>query len=372
MLGAETVLPPGQSGFVSIAGVASGTGSPAPHRPDRPVHVVRLQVRAVRPGRGQTSTPAGRREDRARPLRRAGGDRRQRLRRLVGRRLRGGPGPAVPARAVPPRHQRPAGRDPRRQLPGRRPDRPPRLLHRRRARPDDRRASRRRCAGAPRPTATASTPGSAEARARPDASCRASSPRWACTPPTWTLRDTARVGVFLARTVPSGDGARARERPRAARSWAPRASTSCCRCAPGPRVHRAGARRAVPVPAGPHPQGRSARAFTRSQRFVAGLSAAAPPRPRLGVDGRASRAGSSRAAAPTCGRSGARRRSAAQVQAPQGQAAAVHRYRRPKAPATPTCSTGRSWASRSRSCSWSSSCTRRRRTSAASAPPASR
>ena len=25
-------------------------------------------------------------------------------------------------------------------------------------------------------------------------------------PPTWTVRDTARIGVFLARTVPSGDG----------------------------------------------------------------------------------------------------------------------------------------------------------------------
>ena len=28
MISAETVLPPGQSGFVSVAGVASGTGSP--------------------------------------------------------------------------------------------------------------------------------------------------------------------------------------------------------------------------------------------------------------------------------------------------------------------------------------------------------
>ena len=30
ILQAESVLPPGQSGYVSIPGVASGTGSPAP------------------------------------------------------------------------------------------------------------------------------------------------------------------------------------------------------------------------------------------------------------------------------------------------------------------------------------------------------
>ena len=40
------------------------------------------------------------------------------------------------------------------------------------------------------------------------------------TPPTWTLRDTARVGVFLARTVPSSDG-REIENARACGSWAP-------------------------------------------------------------------------------------------------------------------------------------------------------
>ncbi|HYI37546.1 MAG TPA: penicillin acylase family protein [Thermoleophilaceae bacterium] len=42
------------------------------------------------------------------------------------------------------------------------------------------------------------------------------------TPPTWTLRDTARVGVFLARTVPSSDG-REIENARALRELGPTA-----------------------------------------------------------------------------------------------------------------------------------------------------
>ena len=76
------------------------------------------------------------------------------------------------------------------------------------------------------------------------------------TPPTWTLRDTARVGVFLARTVPSSDGARDRERPRAARARPARASTSCCRCAPRARAH--GAR--PPAACFPSQPGRTAQA----------------------------------------------------------------------------------------------------------------
>ncbi len=104
VLQAETVLPPGQSGFVSIAGVAIGHRLAAPQRPDRAVHVVsatsrrcstsRARPRAHGPGvtivRGPYGVPVDHRRDR--------------LRRLVGRGLRGGPGPAVPARAVPPRH----------------------------------------------------------------------------------------------------------------------------------------------------------------------------------------------------------------------------------------------------------------------------
>ena len=176
VIGAETVLPPGQSGFVSIAGVTSGTGSP--HLNDQTGLFTSFRYKsALFNQAGATDHAEGRGEDRARALRRARDHRRQRLRRLVGRGLRGGAGPAVPARAVPPRHQRPAGRDPGRLLPRRRPDRPPRLLHRRRAGPDDRRdpadaAAARR--GLPRRHQRLGRRGAH----RPGASCRASSPRW--------------------------------------------------------------------------------------------------------------------------------------------------------------------------------------------------
>ena len=169
----------------------------------------------------------------------------QRLRRLVGRRLRGGPGPAVPARAVPPRHQRPAGRDPGRLVPGRRPDRPPRLLHRRRDRPDDRAHPAQRCCRRAEAYRDGINAWSAKARSDPVADCRASSPPWAPRRPTWTLRDTARIGIFLARTVPSGDGARAGERPRPARARRRGVRQAAAAAHPRPGDHRAQARTAL-------------------------------------------------------------------------------------------------------------------------------
>ena len=83
------------------------------------------------------------------------------------------------------------------------------------------------------------------------------------TPPTWTLRDTARVGVFLARTVPSSDG-REIENARALRELGPA----------GLRQAAAAAHRRQPCPRCPPPAGSSrpspgARASRRRRRSSA-------------------------------------------------------------------------------------------------------
>jgi len=89
-------------------------------------------------------------------------------------------------------------------------------------------------------------------------------------PPTWTLRDTARIGVFLARTVPSGDGAEI-ENARALRELGPKAFDRLLPLRTKGRVPT------VPRSSGVFPSqpGRTRkqerRAFRRSQRFVAGL-----------------------------------------------------------------------------------------------------
>ena len=174
--------------------------------------------------------------------------------------------------------------------------------------------------------------------------------------PDWTLRDTPAIGVFLARTMPVGRRRRARQRPRAAGARARAASASCCRCArPGgsPPCRAATAR---------SPRSRAARAkqerraFVRSRRSSRAAPARRAGRRRPTASQAASLRRCPRTAAPTCGRSSGRRRRA---QVPDGQAQA--RKRRcaalpaPEGPAPPTCSTARSSASRSPSCSWSSS-----------------
>ena len=67
--------------------------------------------------------------------------------------------------------------------------------------------------------------------------CPASSPRSASRSNDWTLRDTARVGVFLARTVPSGDGVELENAEALAHDRRRTTSTPCTRCArPGRRI----------------------------------------------------------------------------------------------------------------------------------------
>ena len=83
--------------------------------------------------------------------------------------------------------------------------------------------------------------------------------------PTWTLRDTARIGIFLARTVPSGDGARAGERPRAQGAGRARVLEAAAAAHEGPGADRAQGARPVPLPARPHRASRSA-PRTRARR----------------------------------------------------------------------------------------------------------
>ena len=285
------MLPPGQSGYVSLTGVASGTGSPHLTDQNRLFIDFRFKPALLR---------AARRERRARGpgvtivrglLRRAGGHRRQRLRRVVGRRLRGGAGPAVPARGVPPRHQRAAGGDARQRLARRRPDRAARLLHRRR----DRRAARQAAATLLR-RAEAYRDGInayiAEVRANP-LELPGEFPALGVAPADWTLRDTGRVGSSSPARFP----------PATARSWttparcggsARRRSRRCCRCARGARSPpcRAGTASSRPSPDGPRRQ-ESARSVARAPSW--GPEAARERRRRPGA---------ARPAARTCGRSG--------------------------------------------------------------------
>ncbi len=93
--------------------------------------------------------------------------------------------------------------------------------------------------------------------------------------PTWTLRDTARVGVFLARTVPSGDG-REIENARALKELGPGGFSKLLPLRTKGRVST------VPREKGlfPSQPGRTAKqeraAYRRSQRFVAGLTLPGP------------------------------------------------------------------------------------------------
>lgn len=89
-------------------------------------------------------------------------------------------------------------------------------------------------------------------------------------PPTWTLRDTARIGVFLARTVPSGDGAEI-ENARALAELGPEAFDQLLPLRTPDRVPT------VPRSAGMFPSqpGRTEeqerQAFERSRDFLGGL-----------------------------------------------------------------------------------------------------
>ena len=73
MLQAESVLPPGQSGYVSVPGVASGTGSP--HLSDQTSLFTSFGFKSAMFDQGGDTEIPGRSEDRARPLRRARRDR---------------------------------------------------------------------------------------------------------------------------------------------------------------------------------------------------------------------------------------------------------------------------------------------------------
>ncbi len=96
------------------------------------------------------------------------------------------------------------------------------------------------------------------------------------TPPTWTLRDTARVGVFLARTVPSSDG-REIENARALRELGPKGFDKLL------PLRTKGAVSTVPASSGRFPSqpGRTRKqeksAFKRSQRWLKGVALPAPP-----------------------------------------------------------------------------------------------
>ena len=89
--------------------------------------------------------------------------------------------------------------------------------------------------------------------------------------PTWTLRDTARIGIFLARTVPSGDG-REMENARALKELGARGFSKLLPLRTKGRVPT------VPKEHGVFPSqpGRTAKqeraAYARTQKFIAGLS----------------------------------------------------------------------------------------------------
>jgi penicillin G amidase len=96
-------------------------------------------------------------------------------------------------------------------------------------------------------------------------------PALGITPTNWTVRDSARVGVYLARTVPSGDGAEL-ENARALRGMGPRAFN---RLLP---LRNKGRITTVPGTEGKFPSqpGRTSRderrSYKNSQRFVAHLN----------------------------------------------------------------------------------------------------
>ncbi len=102
--------------------------------------------------------------------------------------------------------------------------------------------------------------------------------------PTWTLKDTARIGIFLARTVPSGDGVEL-QNARALKELGPRGFSKLLPLRTKGRIST------VPREHGlfPSQPGRTVRqeraAYARSQKFIAGLrlpsaQAALATRPR--------------------------------------------------------------------------------------------
>ena len=287
------------------AGVAAGTGSPhlydqvaAVHRASsykpHDVQPARRDGDAARRRRRSCATPTACRRSRAAA----------RERRVVGRRLRGRPGPAVPARAVPPRDHRAAGGDPRQGLPRRRPHRAARLLHARPSwtkmfaalPPRCRRARRAYRDGVNAWIATC---------ARTRTTCPASSPRSSV--PLDRLDEATRSAIG---DLPRAHGAE-RRRQRARRTCARCArsgrtrSTRCCRSAttrePLPTVPRAEG--ALPVAARPHAQAgaRGAQAHAGRERRTGTL----PSAKAAGAGARERRRGAARAAsaARTCSRS---------------------------------------------------------------------
>ena len=164
----------------------------------------------------------------------------------------------------------------------------------------------------------------AEARTDPR-SCPGEFAALAVAVPTWTLRDTARVGIFLARTVPSGDG-REIENARALKEMGAAGSRAAAAAHQG-RVSTVPSVRGQfsSQPGRTRKQERAA--YRRSQRFVAGLSCPArrprwPPRPR-----------ESRRLLPRGGSymwGIGRPAEEASCQAPQGGGACSQRYRRPR------------------------------------------
>nr|MBA2793527.1 penicillin acylase family protein [Thermoleophilaceae bacterium] len=109
--------------------------------------------------------------------------------------------------------------------------------------------------------------------------------------PTWTLRDTARIGILLARTVPSGDGAEI-ENARALREIGSKAFDKLLPLRTKGRVAT------VPEKAGifPSQPGRTVkqerRAFLRTRRFLKGLPLPDPPKTEAEAEASEARGGS--------------------------------------------------------------------------------
>ncbi len=297
VLDARSVLPPGQSGYVSIPGSPSGTGSP--HLTDQiePLHRLRATDAGFdQPGRHRAAPRPGVeivRDAYGVPAVTGATD----YDAWWGVGYAVAAGPPLPARAVPPGGLGAPRRDPRLDLPRRRPDRPSRLLHRRRDRPDGRAASR------------ADLLSRAEAyrdginayidipRGPTRARCRASSPR--CRSCRSTM-DAARLGPHRRAARPHGAlGRRQRARERAgARRDRPQGLRSP---APGPHQgpdHAPCRAREGSFPAQP---GRTRkderRAYRRTRRYLRGHR----PRPSARRHRRrADRRRGPRARAPTC------------------------------------------------------------------------
>ena len=243
---------------------------PAPVRPDPALRAFRLQaggLRRARHGRGAE----GRRDDHARRLRRAGRPRRQRPRRVVRRGLRDRRGPAGPARAVPPRDQGTLAE----------------VLGKSRLRPTSRRAatttptpscgacssaSRVRCARASPTTPRASTP---TRQRSPPTHARAEGVRAArAQAGDWTALDSVRIGIQLARTIPSSDGAELANWTALRQLGAKRFDRLLPVCRKGELTTVPAPRRPLPVDAGAHRR-RRAQGLREPRRFLAHVT---PPK----------------------------------------------------------------------------------------------